>query len=122
LVTRKYEELKGDMKALLARAAEWARLEDELKDIDLDSKKIRLDYLLQYGSRRTVQTGPSLPRTIAKEAELSLLRASGVALERVAEPEPFALYERRARRHHFGQAPRPGNLPDHVRVRLADSG
>ncbi|HBF56891.1 MAG TPA: helicase, partial [Afipia sp.] len=48
---RVYEELKGDMKTMMARMAEWAKLDDELKDINLDSKKIRLDYLLQYGSR-----------------------------------------------------------------------
>lgn len=48
---RVYAELKGDMKAMMARMAEWTRIEDELKDIDLGSKKIRLDYLLQYGSR-----------------------------------------------------------------------
>lgn len=64
---RVYEELKGDMKALLARAAEWTRIEDEFKDIDLDSKKIRLDYLLQYGSR-----GNALSRITAEFVGLGI--------------------------------------------------
>jgi hypothetical protein len=45
------EGLKGDMKAMMARMAQWTKMDDGLKGIDLDSKKIRLDYLLQYGSR-----------------------------------------------------------------------
>lgn len=64
---RVYEELKGDMRALLARAAEWTRIEDELKDIDLVSKKIRLDYLLQYGSR-----GNALSRITAEFVGLGI--------------------------------------------------
>jgi hypothetical protein len=43
--------MKGDMKAMMARMSEWTKMDDELKGIDLNSKKIRLDYLLQYGSR-----------------------------------------------------------------------
>jgi hypothetical protein len=45
------EGLKGDMKAMMARMADWTKMDDELKGIDLGSKKIRLDYLLQYGSK-----------------------------------------------------------------------
>jgi hypothetical protein len=40
-----------ELRGARASLAEWAKLDDELKDINLDSKKIRLDYLLQYGSR-----------------------------------------------------------------------
>jgi Lhr-like helicase len=45
------EGLKGDMRAMMARMTQWTKMDDELKGIDLGSKKIRLDYLLQYGSR-----------------------------------------------------------------------
>jgi hypothetical protein len=55
------------MKALIARVAEWTRIEDELKDIDLGSKKIRLDYLLQYGSR-----GHALSRITAEFVGLGI--------------------------------------------------
>jgi len=64
---RVFEELKGDMKALMARMAEWTRIEDELKDVDLISKKIRLDYLLQYGSR-----GDALSRITAEFVGLGI--------------------------------------------------
>jgi hypothetical protein len=64
---RVYEELKGDMKAMMARVAEWTRIEDELKDVDLGSKKIRLDYLLQYGSR-----GNALSRITAEFVGLGI--------------------------------------------------
>lgn len=43
--------LEGDMKAMMARMTEWAKMDEEMRDINLDSKKIRLDYLLQYGGR-----------------------------------------------------------------------
>jgi hypothetical protein len=43
--------LNGDMKAMMARMKQWTEMDEELKGIDLGSKKIRLDYLLQYGSK-----------------------------------------------------------------------
>lgn len=61
------DELKSDMKALVARIAEWTRIEDELKDINLGSRKIRLDYLLQYGSR-----GNALSRITAEFVGLGI--------------------------------------------------
>ncbi|MHC2676960.1 Lhr-like helicase [Bradyrhizobium diazoefficiens] len=42
--------LGGDMNAVMAQVTAWNKMDDELKGIDLGSKKIRLDYLLQYGS------------------------------------------------------------------------
>jgi Lhr-like helicase len=42
--------LEGDVNAIMARVTEWNKMDDELKGIDVGSKKIRLDYLLQYGS------------------------------------------------------------------------
>jgi hypothetical protein len=36
---------------MMARMTQWTKMDDELKGIDLGSKKIRLDYLLQYGGR-----------------------------------------------------------------------
>ncbi|MET4278538.1 MULTISPECIES: DEAD/DEAH box helicase [unclassified Bradyrhizobium] len=49
--TRIIVGLAGDVNAIMARVTEWNRMDDELKGIDLGSRKIRLDYLLQYGSR-----------------------------------------------------------------------
>jgi len=64
---RIYDELKGDMKAMVAQVAEWTRIDEELKDVDLRSKKIRLDFLLQYGSR-----GHALSRITAEFVGLGI--------------------------------------------------
>jgi hypothetical protein len=42
--------LGGDMNAVMAQVTAWNKMDGELKGIDIESKKIRLDYLLQYGS------------------------------------------------------------------------
>lgn len=49
--TRILVGLQGDVNAIMSRVTAWNKMDDELKGIDLGSKKIRLDYLLQYGSK-----------------------------------------------------------------------
>ena len=73
-------ELKGDMKAMMARMAEWTKIDDELKDIDLSSRKIRLDYLLQYGSR-----GDALSRITAEFVGLGIHPFDEVGREEFAD-------------------------------------